>query len=100
MGRANRRFAEKRWTTAPQLASLAATEPGGIMNKSGLAAALAATISTVSPASAQKATSTPVMTKATALPAPPRAEQRPYSFERHGVRVEDNYAWLRDKGYP
>ncbi|MDQ3080369.1 MAG: S9 family peptidase [Pseudomonadota bacterium] len=40
------------------------------------------------------------MTKASALPAPPRAEQRPYSFERHGVRVEDHYAWLRDKGYP
>ena len=39
------------------------------------------------------------MTTAT-LPAPPRAEQRPYSFERHGVRVEDHYAWLRDKGYP
>ena len=34
------------------------------------------------------------------LPAPPRAEQRPYSYERHGIRVEDPYAWLRDKGYP
>ncbi|MDQ3143680.1 MAG: S9 family peptidase, partial [Pseudomonadota bacterium] len=40
------------------------------------------------------------MTKATNLPAPPRAEQRPYSYERHGIRVEDPYAWLRDKGYP
>ena len=70
------------------------------MNKPGLAAALAATTFIMSPASAQKATTTPAMNKATTLPAPPRAEQRPYSFERHGVRVEDNYAWLRDKGYP
>jgi len=34
------------------------------------------------------------------LPAPPKAEQRPYSYERHGIRVEDPYAWLRDKEYP
>ncbi|HET9355421.1 MAG TPA: S9 family peptidase [Sphingomicrobium sp.] len=40
------------------------------------------------------------MTKASDLPPPPRAEQRPYSFERHGIRIEDPYAWLRDKGYP
>ncbi len=69
------------------------------MNRSSLAAALAATTFALSPASAQKATPTPIMTTAT-LPAPPRAEQRPYSYERHGVRVEDPYAWLRDKGYP
>jgi len=69
------------------------------MNRSSLAAALAATTFALSPASAQKATPTPIMKTAT-LPAPPRAEQRPYSYERHGVRVEDPYAWLRDKGYP
>ena len=34
------------------------------------------------------------------LPAPPRAEQRPYSYERHGQRVEDPYNWLRDPFYP
>jgi oligopeptidase B len=34
------------------------------------------------------------------LPPPPRAEQRPHSFEYHGHTVEDPYAWLRDKGYP
>ncbi|HEX9963481.1 MAG TPA: S9 family peptidase [Allosphingosinicella sp.] len=34
------------------------------------------------------------------LPDPPRAEPRPYSYERHGRRVEDPYAWLRDPGYP
>src|SRR5574339_1169558 len=37
---------------------------------------------------------------ATPLPAPPKAEQRPSSYERHGIRVEDPYAWLRDKDYP
>ena len=34
------------------------------------------------------------------LPAPPKAEPRPHSFERHGVTIEDPYAWLRDKDYP
>ena len=34
------------------------------------------------------------------LPDPPRAEQRPYSYERHGVTVEDPWHWLRDPGYP
>lgn len=31
---------------------------------------------------------------------PPIAEQRPYSYERHGTRVEDPYHWLRDQSYP
>ena len=65
-----------------------------------VASALVATIFATSTASAQKATPAPAMNKATALPAPPRAEQRPHSYERHGVRVDDPYAWLRDKGYP
>ncbi|HLL31802.1 MAG TPA: S9 family peptidase, partial [Allosphingosinicella sp.] len=34
------------------------------------------------------------------LPDPPRAQPRPYSFERHGYTVEDPYAWLKDPGYP
>lgn len=34
------------------------------------------------------------------LPAPPRAEPRPYSYERHGFTIEDPYAWLKDPGYP
>jgi len=31
---------------------------------------------------------------------PPRAEQRPYRYERHGEVVEDPWHWLRDPGYP
>jgi oligopeptidase B len=34
------------------------------------------------------------------LPAPPRAEPRPFSYERHGYTIEDPYAWLKDPGYP
>jgi oligopeptidase B len=34
------------------------------------------------------------------LPPPPRAEQRPYSYERHGKRMDDPWHWLRDPGYP
>ncbi|MCG7347256.1 S9 family peptidase [Sphingomonas sp. ACRSK] len=33
-------------------------------------------------------------------PTPPIAEQRPHSFERHGITVEDPWAWLRDANYP
>ena len=40
------------------------------------------------------------MNKVPSLPAPPRAEQRPFSYERHGVTVEDPWAWLRDQNYP
>ena len=31
---------------------------------------------------------------------PPIAEQRPYSFERHGVTIADPWHWLKDEGYP
>ncbi|MEO6225667.1 MAG: S9 family peptidase [Sphingomicrobium sp.] len=34
------------------------------------------------------------------LPDPPSAEQRAYSYERHGVRIDDPWHWLRDPGYP
>jgi len=34
------------------------------------------------------------------LPAPPVAEQRPYSYERHGIRIEDPYHWFKDQSYP
>jgi oligopeptidase B len=34
------------------------------------------------------------------LPAPPRAEPRPYRYERHGYAVDDPYAWLKDPAYP
>jgi oligopeptidase B len=66
------------------------------MRTIALAMGLAATIFAVTESPAQKAT----MSTTSTLPAPPRAEQRPHSYERHGVRVEDPYAWLRDKEYP
>ncbi|HEX8307480.1 MAG TPA: S9 family peptidase [Allosphingosinicella sp.] len=34
------------------------------------------------------------------LPAAPRAEPRPYSYERHGHVIEDPYHWLKDPAYP
>jgi len=40
------------------------------------------------------------MDKPVSLPAPPQAEQRPYSYVRHGVTVEDPWHWLRDPKYP
>ena len=40
------------------------------------------------------------MTAKSQLPAAPRAEQRPHSFERHGIRVDDPYHWLKDQSYP
>ena len=33
-------------------------------------------------------------------PMPPRAKQRPYSYQRHGVTIEDPWHWLRDPKYP
>ncbi len=38
--------------------------------------------------------------QASRLPPPPVAEQRPHSFTRHGVTIEDPYHWLRDASYP
>jgi oligopeptidase B len=38
------------------------------------------------------------MDKPVSLPAPPTAEQRPYSYEAHGVTIEDPWHWLRQ--YP
>jgi oligopeptidase B len=34
------------------------------------------------------------------LPAAPRAARRPHRFTRHGVTIDDPYAWLRDPKYP
>jgi oligopeptidase B len=56
----------------------------------------AATLFAAQPTLAQKAP----MTSATTLPAPPKAEPRPHSYTRHGVTIEDPYAWLRDQDYP
>jgi oligopeptidase B len=40
------------------------------------------------------------MDKPVSHPAPPAAEQRPYSYERHGVTIEDPWHWIRDQKYP
>jgi len=40
------------------------------------------------------------MDKPANFPAPPSAEQRPYSYERHGVTIDDPWHWLRDPKYP
>jgi hypothetical protein len=36
------------------------------------------------------------MDKPVEFPTPPAAEQRPYSYDRHGVTIEDPWHWLRD----
>src|SRR5215213_7438545 len=40
------------------------------------------------------------MDKPVSLAAPPAAERRPYSYQRHGVTIEDPWHWLRDPKYP
>ncbi|WEK45214.1 MAG: S9 family peptidase [Candidatus Andeanibacterium colombiense] len=34
------------------------------------------------------------------LAAPPRAAKKPHSSTHHGITITDDYAWLRDPGYP
>jgi oligopeptidase B len=59
---------------------------------------LAAILLAGAPAAAH--TQSETMTAQTPLPAPPRAEQRPHSFTRHGVTVSDPWHWLKDQSYP
>jgi oligopeptidase B len=40
------------------------------------------------------------MDKPADIPAAPTAEQRPYSYEAHGVTITDPWHWLRDPKYP
>jgi oligopeptidase B len=41
------------------------------------------------------------MSNATQPPVlPPVADKKPHSFSHHGITVTDDYAWLRDPGYP
>lgn len=39
-------------------------------------------------------------TSTKSVPAPPVAAKKPHSFTHHGTTVTDDYAWLRDPGYP
>jgi len=59
---------------------------------------IAALILIGTPAAAQAQSET--MTAQTPLPPPPVAEQRPHSYERHGIRIEDPWFWLKDQSYP
>ncbi|QKR98264.1 S9 family peptidase [Sphingomonas sp. CL5.1] len=34
------------------------------------------------------------------FPAPPRAATRPHSYTRHGITIDDPWAWLKDPNYP
>jgi oligopeptidase B len=52
------------------------------------------------PLAAQTQSPRGTMNRTSELPAPPVAEQRPYSYERHGIRVDDPYHWLKDQSYP
>ena len=63
---------------------------------------IAALLLASAPAAAQtrNETMTAPNAQANPLPPPPVAEQRPYSFERHGVTIQDPYHWLRDSSYP
>ncbi len=40
------------------------------------------------------------MTDSTPPITPPLARKKPHEFSHHGVTVTDDYAWLRDPGYP
>ncbi len=40
-----------------------------------------------------------VMTDTTSL-APPVADKKPHRHTHHGIEISDDYAWLRDPGYP
>ena len=60
------------------------------------AAYLAILLLAATAATAQNGT----MSKAKDLPPPPKAEQRPHTYERHGFTVEDPWFWLKDQGYP
>ena len=57
---------------------------------------LAILVAAATAASAQSG----AMNKTPNLPEPPRAEQRPFSYERHGYTIQDPWHWLKDDSYP
>lgn len=57
--------------------------------------------SQATPSSEGNETPEPVISSGVgSLPSPPVAGQKPHSFTRHGVTVEDPWHWLRDPKYP
>lgn len=59
---------------------------------------LSAAIPLSGPAFAQSEKTEENMTKK--MEKPPIAEQRPYSYERHGYTISDPWHWLKDQSYP
>ena len=35
-----------------------------------------------------------------AMVTPPHAAKKPHAYSHHGIDITDDYAWLRDPGYP
>ena len=57
--------------------------------------------SQATPSSAGNETPEPLISSGVgSLPSPPVAGQKPHSFTRHGVTIEDPWHWLRDPKYP
>ncbi len=54
----------------------------------------------LAPVAAQDQANPESTTMSQAPAAPPVAEKRPHSYTRHGITIEDPYAWLRDASYP
>lgn len=61
---------------------------------------IAAPIAAWSQAPRDTMTNTTTSGPQASLPPPPMAAQRPYSFERHGVTINDPWHWLKDQSYP
>jgi oligopeptidase B len=74
---------------------MATALPPAATGKSTMRLAMAAvlTIALAAPVQAQKDTMTDPIK-------PPVAEQRPHEYTRHGVTIQDPYAWLKDESYP
>ena len=90
----------------PDLVAKGALRQSGVGTYMRLVAAMLLLIATPLAAQSQMQrgsmtpSTSPAAGRAAELPAPPRAEQRPHSFEHHGIRVDDPWHWLKDDSYP